>query len=78
MGAYVLRGRVQVDDAYLGGERCGGKAWSWHRETGAVWQAVFCRLRRATPGMNKTCHRAHVLFLPAIADWAKISLAIGC
>jgi hypothetical protein len=24
--AYVLRGRVQVDDAYLGGERCGGKA----------------------------------------------------
>jgi hypothetical protein len=24
-GAYVLRGKVQVDDAYLGGERCGGK-----------------------------------------------------
>jgi hypothetical protein len=22
---YVLRGKVQVDDAYLGGERCGGK-----------------------------------------------------
>jgi len=27
-GALCLRERVQVDDAYLGGERCGGKAWS--------------------------------------------------
>lgn len=24
--AYVLRGKVQVDDAYLGGARSGGKA----------------------------------------------------
>ena len=23
--AYLLRGKVQIDDAYLGGERCGGK-----------------------------------------------------
>ena len=24
--AYVLRGKIQMDDAYLGGERPGGKA----------------------------------------------------
>lgn len=24
--AYLLRGKVQIDDAYLGGERKGGKA----------------------------------------------------
>ena len=23
---YLLSGHVQIDDAYLGGERCGGKA----------------------------------------------------
>lgn len=26
--AYLLRGKVKIDDAYLGGE-CNRKAWSW-------------------------------------------------
>jgi len=30
-GAYVLRGRVQVDDAYLGGETLWWQAWSCDR-----------------------------------------------
>ncbi|MEX3583588.1 MAG: hypothetical protein VB137_15425, partial [Burkholderia sp.] len=28
--------RVEVDDAYLGGERSGGKAWAWRAREDAV------------------------------------------
>jgi len=60
--------RVQVDDDYLGGERCGG-SWSWIGEQELAGRgAVICSMRAGHPPIYKTCHRAHVLFLHAIAD----------
>jgi len=78
MGPYVLRGRVQVDDAYLGGERLWVAAWSWiENKVPVSWQPSLS-MRRATP-VYKTCQLvAHVSFARYFADWAQDSLAIGC
>jgi hypothetical protein len=75
-GAYVLRGRVQIDDAYLGGERCGGKPGRGSENKVPVVAAV---------SIDDAGHPQHVKLatvamfsFAAIADWAQDSLAIGC
>jgi len=64
-----------VDDAYLGGERCGWQAWSWIGE--ARCQVVGSRLlsmRRGHPPVNnKLATVAHVLFCPLLLIGPKIS-----
>ncbi len=74
--AYVLRGKVQVDDAYLGGERCGGKAGRGSENKVPIVAAV---------SLDDAGHPRHVKLatvatfsFAAIADWAQDSLAIGC
>ncbi len=59
---YVLEGQVQVDDAYLGGERSGGKAGR-----GSENKIPFVVTLSPVPGFT----------LKAIAAWAKTHLAPG-
>lgn len=66
--AYVLRGKVQVDDAYLGGESIGGKAGRGSENKVPIVAAV---------SLDDAGHPRYVK-LAAIADWAQDSLSIGC
>ena len=75
-GAYVLRGKVQVDDAYLGGERCDGKPGRGSKNKVPIVAAV---------SIDDAGHPRYVKLatvttfsFAAIADWAQDSLAIGC
>jgi hypothetical protein len=72
---YVLKGRVQVDDAYLGGERSGGKAGRGSENKVAFVAAV---------SLNDNGHPLRTRLTPvpsfshkAIAGWAKATLAPG-
>jgi hypothetical protein len=72
---YTLRGTVQVDDAYLGGERTGGKAGR-----GSENKIPFV----AALSMDHQNHPTFVKFSPvpgftltAIAAWAKENLSPG-
>jgi hypothetical protein len=72
---YVLDGQVQVDDAYLGGERTGGKAGR-----GSENKVPFV----AAVSFSEEGHplRAKLTLVPgftlkAIAEWAKSNLAPG-
>jgi transposase-like protein len=74
--AYALRGKVQVDDAYLGGERCGGKPGRGSENKVPIVAAV---------SIDEAGHPRYVKLatvatfsIAAIADWAQDSLAIGC
>jgi hypothetical protein len=71
----TLRGTVQVDEAYLGGERTGGKAGR-----GSENKIPFV----AAVSMDDQNHPAFVKFSPvpgftlkAIAAWAKDNLSLG-
>jgi transposase-like protein len=75
-GAYVLRGKVQVDDAYLGGERCGGKPGRGSENKVPIVAAVSVD-DAGHPRYVKLATVATFSFA-AIADWAQDSLAIGC
>jgi transposase-like protein len=73
---YALSGRVDIDDAYLGGELSGGKAGR-----GSENKVPFV----AALSFDDSGHPLHVKLSPvpgftskAIADWAKINLAPGC
>lgn len=72
---YVLEGKVQVDDAYLGGERTGGKAGRGSENKIAVVAAV---------SLTEENHPLRVRLTPvpgftlnAVAAWAKDYLAPG-
>jgi hypothetical protein len=72
--AYLLQGKVQIDDAYLGGERCGGKP-----DRGSVNKVPIVA---AVSVIEAGC-QVHVKLstvptfsFAAIADWAQDSLAI--
>lgn len=72
---HVLDGRVQVDDAYLGGERSGGKAGR-----GSENKVPFV----AAVSLNDDGHPLYVRLSPvagfsreAIAQWAQATLAPG-
>ena len=73
---YVLQGKVQLDDAYLGGESNGGRAGrrSEHR-------VPFV----AAASLDETGHPIHMkvskvatFSFAAIADWPQDALARGC
>jgi len=75
-GAYVLRGRVQVDDAYLGRRTLWWQMpWSWTENKVPVVAARLCPMRRATPGYKLAT--VPTFLFAAIADWAQDSLAIA-
>jgi len=56
----------RVDDAYLGGDAVGGKAWSVDRRNKDAGRGSRPVDEAATPGYIKTCHRCHVS-LPLLA-----------
>ncbi len=73
--AYLLRGKIQMDDAYLGRERLGSKAGCGSENKIPIVAAV---------SLKEACHPIHVRitavsgFLSgAIADWAERDLAPG-
>lgn len=72
---YALQGRVQIDDAYLGGERSGGKSGRGSENKVAFVAAV---------SLNDDGHPLRTKLTPvpsfsnkAIARWAKTTLAPG-
>lgn len=74
--AYVLRGKIQMDDAYLGGERCGGKAGRGSENKVPIVAAI---------SLNEAGHPIHAKISPvqtfssaAIATWASKHLAASC
>ena len=74
--AYVLQGKIQLDDAYLGGERPGGKAGRGSENKIPIVAAV---------SLNEAGHPIHAKITPvlgfsseAIAAWASENLAPGC
>ena len=73
---YVLRGKVQIDDAYLGGERSGGKAGR-----GSENKVPFV----AAVSLTEDEHPLRVKLTPvpgftfqALWDWSRQHLAPGC
>jgi hypothetical protein len=72
---YLLRGKIQMDDSYLGGERPGGKAGRGSENKFPIVAAV---------SLNEAGHPIHAKITAvsgfssqAIADWAKRHLAPG-
>jgi len=73
---YTLSGKVDIDDAYLGGELSGGKAGR-----GSENKVPFV----AALSFDNEGHPLHIKLTPvpgftseAIADWAKANLTPGC
>ena len=73
--AYLLRGKIQIDDSYLGGELPGGKAGRGSENKIPIVAAV---------SLNEAGHPIHVRITAvsgfsteAISDWAKHHLAPG-
>jgi len=74
--AYVLQGKIQIDDAYLGGERPGGKAGRGSENKVPIVAAI---------SLNEAGHPVHAKITPvlgfssaALAGWASKHLAAGC
>lgn len=74
--AYVLRGKIQMDDAYLGGERTGGKVGRGSENKIPIVAAV---------SLNEAGHPIHAKITPvigfssdAVSAWARDNLAPGC
>jgi transposase-like protein len=74
--AYVLQGKIQMDDTYLGGERTGGKAGRGSENKVPVVAAI---------SLNEAGHPIHAKILPvpgftsdAIAELARKHLAASC
>jgi hypothetical protein len=73
--AYLLRGKIQMDDAYLGGERTGGKVGRGSENKIPIVAAI---------SLNEAGHPIHARITAvsgfcseAISDWAKRHLAPG-
>jgi hypothetical protein len=74
--AYVLRGKIQIDDAYLGGERTGGKVGRGSENKIPIVAAI---------SLNEAGHPIHAKITPvagfsseALGAWAREHLAPGC
>lgn len=74
--AYVLRGRVQIDDAYLGGERNGGRVGRGSENKVPIVAAVS--LDDAGHPIHVKLAKVETFSFAAIADWAQEALARGC
>ena len=73
---YLLRGKVQIDDAYLGGERCGGRPGRGSENKVPIVAAVS--VNEAGCPVHVKLSTVPTFSFAAIADWAQDSLAIGC
>ena len=67
-----LDGRVEIDDAYLGGERTGGKSWR-----GSENKVSFIAAVQTTEAGHPrlVCLKKLAFTKEALADWAKTALA---
>lgn len=72
---YLLQGKIQVDDAYLGGERPGGKAGRGSENKIAIFAAVS--LSEAGHPIHAKCMPVAGFSSEAIGDWASYTLAPG-
>ncbi len=73
---YALRGRVQLDDAYLGGELNGGKAGRGTENKVPIVAAVS--IDEAGHPIHVKVAKVQTFSFAAIADWAQDFLARGC
>jgi transposase-like protein len=73
--AYLLRGRIQIDDAYLGGECPGGKSGRGSENQVPIVAAVC--LNQAGHPIHSRITAVSGFSSNAIADWAKRHLAPG-
>ena len=74
--SYVLRGKVQLDHAYLGGKRNGGKAGLGSENNVPITAVVS--LEVAGHPIHVKVAKVKTFSLAAIADWAQDTLARGC
>lgn len=75
--AYLLRGKRQIEDAYLGGERNGGKAGRGSEIKVPIVAAVSLHDARHSVHVKLATVRTFS-FAAAIADWTKVALAKAC
>jgi hypothetical protein len=73
---YVLRGKVQLDDAYLGGELNGSKPGRGSENKVPIVAAVS--LDEAGHPIHVKVAKVDAFSFAAIADWAQDALARGC
>lgn len=74
--AYLLRGKVQIDDAYLGGERNGGKPGRGSENKVPIVAAVS--LDDAGHPLHVKLATVQTFSFAAIADWSQAALSRGC
>jgi hypothetical protein len=74
--AYMLWGKVQIDDAYLGGERNGGKAGRGSENKVPFVAAVS--IDEAGHPLYVKLATVSTFSFAAIADWSQVALARGC
>ena len=74
--SYVLRGRVQLDDSYLGGELNGGRAGRGSENKVSIVSAVS--IDEAGHPNHVKVAKVQTFSFAAIADWDQDSLARGC
>ena len=74
--SYVLRGKIQLDDPYLGGEHNGGKAGRGSENKVPIVAAVS--LDDAGHPIHMKVAKVQTFSFAAIADWAQDALAQGC
>ena len=72
--AYLLRVMVQIDDAYLGGERNGGRAGRGSESKAPIVAAVSLDDARHPQNVILATVRTFV----AITDWSQVALASCC
>ena len=73
--SYVLRGKVQMDEAYLGGERTGGKAGRGSEHKGPIGAAVS--LSEAGKPIQVKISAVSGFSSVEIAAWAQRCLGTG-
>jgi hypothetical protein len=73
---YLLRGKVQIDDAYLGGERNGGRAGRGSENKVPFVAAVS--IDEAGHPLYVKLATVKTFSFAAIADWSQVALARGC
>jgi len=71
--SYVLRGKVQLDDAYLGREHNGGKPGRGSKNKVPIVAAVS--LDEAGHPIHVKVAKIETFSFAAIADWAQVALA---
>ena len=74
--AYPLRGKVQIDDAYLGGERNGGMPVRGSENKVPIVAAIS--LDDAGHPLNVKLATVQTFSFAAIADWNQAALSRGC